>query len=266
MKTMNTVRAALLLAGAMSSVSAMAVTGVGAVSHDIQFGGIVAENAPKWVWSLPQPLVRIDLKAGDAQTVDDKAQWDVLQNRQPYRFLEGYMEPTIVGLAMQGLDADVRYWQDGTEVTPTLGENNATLLTLSAVGNKDTSPVSGTLSVVLQPVLLVGQVSATDTKVLTAQQLADAGVTQADVNAPEAYTNAKAKLASQQGKLGATSITYDTSTPAPAGSLADGTAVTKPMTAGYASTLTKATLAFPKASAASVSQWQSVITVQVQYK
>lgn len=257
---------ALAIGGTFTSVGTMAATGVGSISHDIKFGGIIAENAPKWVWTLPQQTVRIDLKAGDAVTNGSNSEWDILQNRQPYRFLEGYMQPTVLGLAMQGLNADVKYLQDGVEVVPTAGTNDATELTLAAIGNKDTTPVTGTLSVELQPVLLVGQTDPATPTVLDAKQLAGVGVMQADTNATLAYTNAKAKLESQNSNVGATSVNYDTTTTAPANSLADGTAVTRPMTAGYASTLTKGTLAFPSASASSVTQWQSVITVQVQYK
>lgn len=266
MKKMKIGVVALALAGAFTSAGAMAATGVGSISHDIKFGGIIAESPPKWVWSLPQQTVRIDLKAGDAVTNGSNSEWNILQNRQPYRFLEGYMLPTVMGLAMQGLNADVKYLQDGAEVTPTYGDNNVTELTLAATGNKDTTPVTGTLTVELQPVLLVGQTTTATPTVLDAKQLAGAGVTQADKNATVAYAYAKTQLESQNSKVGATSVNYDTTTTAPANSLADGTAVTRPMTAGYASTLTKGTLAFPSASAASVTQWQSAVTVQVQYK
>lgn len=257
---------ALALASAVTSLGAMAATGVGSISHDIKFGGIIAENAPKWVWTLPQQTVRIDLKDGDAveDSESNTKTWDIMQNRQPYRFLEGYMQPTVNGLAMLGLNADVKYLQDGVEVVPTAGTNNTTELALKAIGNKDTTPVDGQLALTLEPVLLLAQAEKAGDTTLIAKQLADAGVTQANTNATEAYANAKIKLESQQSKVNATSITYDTSNVAPASSLADGTEVTIPTIGGYASTMTAGKLSFPKDTA--VSQWISTITVQVQYK
>lgn len=267
MKKYNVGVMAVALAGALTSLGAMGATGVGAINHDIKFGGIIAESAPKWVWSLPQSVVRIDLKEGDGvvDAATSTKVWDILQNRQPYKFLEGYMEPTINGMAMQGLNVDVKYLQNGTEVTPTYDPaNHETLLPLKATGNKDTTPVEGGLALTLQPVLLLAQAATAGDNTIIAKQLADVGVTQADVNATQAYNNAKIKLASQQSKVGADSITYDTASVWPAASLADGTAVTIPMIGGYASTMTAGKLSFPQDTA--VSQWESVITVQVQYK
>nr|WP_181375443.1 hypothetical protein [Pectobacterium carotovorum]ALG88441.1 Fimbrial, major and minor subunit [Pectobacterium carotovorum] len=264
MKKMNVGVAALAFAGAVTSLGAMAATGVGAISHDIKFGGIIAESAPKWVWTLPQQTVRIDLKEGDAVTNGSNNEWDIMQNRQPYQFLEGYMQPTVSGLAMLGLNADVKYLQGGAEITPTYDANNNTILALAATGNKDTTPVTGTLNLTLQPVLLLAQGTSAGATTIDAKQLAGVGVTQADTNAVKAYANAKTKLATQQSAIGATTINYDTTTPAAATSLQDGTAVTIPMIGGYASTMTAGKLSFPSATA--VSQWQSVITVQVQYK
>lgn len=255
---------ALALASVGISLGAMAATGVGSISHDIKFGGIIAENAPKWVWNLPQQIVRIDLKDGDAVINGSNKEWSILQNRQPYSFLEGYMEPTVNGLAMQSLNADVKYLQGGAEVIPTAGANNTTHLALKAIGNKDTSPVNGQLALTLEPVLLLAQAANAGNTTIIAKQLAGLGVTQADMNATKAYENAKIKLASQQSKVGASAITYDTSSTMPANSLADGTAVTIPMIGGYASTMTEGILSFPSTTA--VSQWISTITVQVQYK
>ncbi|MGF7483725.1 hypothetical protein [Providencia sp. SP181] len=264
MKKLKTGVTVLALASAVTSFGVMAATGVGSISHDIKFGGIIAENAPKWVWTLPQQTVRIDLKEGDAMTNGSNKEWHIMQNRQPYQFLEGYMEPTVNGLAMLGLNAEVKYLQDGAEVMPTYGENNTTQLALKAIGNKDTSPVNGQLALTLEPVLLLAQAANVGDATLVAKQLADVGVAQADTNATKAYANAKTRLASQQSKVGATSITYNTDSTMPATSLADGTAVTLPMIGGYASTMTAGTLSFPKDTA--VSQWVSTITVQVQYK
>lgn len=267
MKKHNMSVTALALAGLFTSLGVSAATGVGSINHDIHFGGIIADNAPKWVWSLPQNTVRIDLKEGDGVVDTDTSTkvWDILQNRQPYKFLEGYMEPTVSGLAMQGLNADVKYLQDGTEVVLTYDPtNHATLLALKATGNKDTTPVDGNLALTLQPVLLLAQAANAGDTTIIAKQIADAGVTQADVNATQAYNNAKIKLASQQSKVGATTITYDSTSQWPADTLVDGTEVTLPMIGGYASTMTAGKLSFPQDTA--VSQWESVITVQVQYK
>lgn len=264
MKKMKLGMTALALVSAITSMGAVAATGVGAISHDIKFGGIIAESAPKWVWTLPQQTVRIDLKEGDAVTNGSNKEWDILQNRQPYQFLEGYMQPTVSGLAMQGLNADVKYLQDGVEVVPTNGANNTTKLALKAIGNKDTTPVNGQLALTLEPVLLLAQGAMVGATTIDAKQLAGVGVTQADVNAVRAYANAKTQLASQQSAIGATTINYDTAGTYPASSLADGTAVTIPMIGGYASTMTAGTLSFPSSDA--VSQWISTITVQVQYK
>lgn len=267
MKKHNLGVMAVALAGALTSLGGMGATSVGSINHDIRFGGIIAENAPKWVWSLPQNTVRIDLKDGDAvvDTQTSTKVWDILQNRQPYKFLEGYMEPTVNGFAMLGLNADVKYLQNGIEVTPTYdATTHATLLPLKATGNKDTSPVGGSLALTLQSVLLLAQAAAVGDKTIIAKQLADVGVIQADVNATQAYKNAKIKLASQQSKVGADTITYDTTSQWPAAILADGTAVTIPMIGGYASKMTAGKLSFPQNTA--VSQWESVITVQVQYK
>lgn len=267
MKKLNMSVTALALASVFMSFGATAATGVGAINHDIQFGGMIIDTPPKWVWSLPQNTVRIDLKEDDGVVDDDTSTkvWDILQNRQPYKFLEGYMEPTVIGLAMLGLNADVKYLQDGMEVVPTYDPTNrSTLLALKATGNKDTTPIDGQLALTLQPVLLLAQaVNAGDTTII-AKQLADVGVTQANTNALAAYTNAQTKLASQQSNVGATTITYDSALEWPANTLVDGTAVTLPMIGGYASTMTAGKLSFPKDTA--VSQWQSVITVQVQYK
>lgn len=267
MKKQNIGMVVVTLASALTSLGALGATGVGSINHDIRFGGVIAESAPKWVWNLPQNTVRIDLKEGDG-VVDDSTNtkvWDIFQNRQPYRFLEGHMEPTINGLAMQGLNADVKYLQNGTEVVPTYDTtNHATLLTLKATGNKDTTPLDGQLALTLKPVLLLAQAETAGDTTIVAKQLADVGVTQADINATQAYNNAKIVLASQQSKVGATAITYDTTSLWPATSLADGTAVTIPMIGGYASTMTAGKLSFPKD--AGVNQWESVVTVQVQYK
>lgn len=266
MKKMKISLTALALACVVTSFGPMAATGVGSISHDIKFGGIVAENAPKWVWTLPQQTVRIDLKNTDA-VVDSGSStkvWDILQNRQPYQFLEGYMQPTVNGLAMQGLNADVKYLQNGTEIVPTYDSNNNTMLKLKAIGNKSTTPVDGQLALTLQPVLLLAQAAKAGDTTIIAKQLASVGVSQADTNATKAYTNAKTKLVSQQSNVGATSITYDTSSQWPAASLADGTAVTIPTIGGYASTVTAGKLSFPQSTA--VNQWISTITVQVQYK
>lgn len=264
MKKMTISVTALVLAGAVTSLSAMAATGVGSISHNIKFGGIIAEGAPKWVWSLPQATVRIDLKEEDAVINGSNNTWDILQNRQPYQFLEGYMQPTVNGLAMLGLNADVKYLQAGTEITPTHDSNNNTLLALTAIGNKDSTPVDGTLDLTLQPVLLLAQGATVGALTIDAKQLSGVSVRQADVNAVAAYANAKTKLASQQNAIGATAINYDTTSEYPENSLNDGTAVTIPMIGGYASTMTAGKLSFPSATA--VSQWISTITVQVQYK
>ncbi|EDU57492.1 MULTISPECIES: hypothetical protein [Providencia] len=266
MKKYNLGVMAVALAGALTSVGALGATGVGAINHDIRFGGIIAENAPKWVWSLPQNTVRIDLRDGDGvvDTASSTKVWDIMQNRQPYRFLEGYMEPTVNGSVMLGLNPDVKYLQDGAEVTPTYDTTNATLLPLKATGNKDTTPVDGHLELTLQPVLLLAQAENAGDTTLIGKPLAGVGVTQADVNATQAYNNAITKLASQQSKVGATRITYDMNTPWPANTLNDGTEVKLPMIGGYASTMTAGKLSFPQDTP--VSQWESVITVQVQYK
>lgn len=267
MKKYNLGVMAVAFAGALTSLGALGATSVGAINHDIRFGGIIAESAPKWVWALPQNTVRIDLRDGDGvvDTATSTKVWDILQNRQPYRFLEGYMEPTVNNVAMLGLNADVKYLQGGAEVTPTYDPaTNATLLPLKATGNKDTTPVEGRLALTLQPVLLLAQAATAGDTTIIAKQLADVGVTQANVNATQAYDNAKVRLASQQSKVGATTITYDAGTVWPAASLADGTAVSIPMIGGYASTMTAGKLSFPQDTA--VSQWESVITVQVQYK
>ena len=264
MKKMKISVTALALAGVVTSLSAMAATGVGSISHDIKFGGIIAESAPQWVWLLPQSTVRIDLKEGDAVTNGSNKEWDILQNRQPYPFLEGHMQPTVNGLAMLGLNADVKYLQNGVEITPMYDANNNTQLALTATGNNDTTPVAGALDLTLQPVLLLGQGATAGTTTIDAKQLYEVGVTQADVNATKAYTNAKIQLESQQSAIGATTINYDTTSTWPANSLDDGTEVTIPMIGGYASTMTAGKLSFPSTTA--VNQWISTITVQVQYK
>lgn len=256
---------ALAFASAVTSLGALAATGVGSISHDIKFGGIIADNPPKWVWNLPQQTVRIDLKEGDGVINGSNKEWDIMQERQPYKFLEGYMQPTVNGLAMLGLNVDVKYLQDGNEVIPTYDPStNNTQLNLKATGNKDTSPVSGQLALTLQPVLLLAQAAQAGDKTLNAKPLAGISVTQADTHATKAYANAQSKLASQQSKVGATSINYDMANPWPANTLVDGTKVTLPMIGGYASTMTAGKLSFPKDTA--VSQWISTITVQVQYK
>lgn len=102
----------IALASGVSAGVAQAATGVGSIGHDIKFGGIIAESAPKWVWALPQQTIRIDLKDGDGVVANSTKTWDVLQNRQPYRFLEGYMTATVPGLALSGLNPQVTYLQD----------------------------------------------------------------------------------------------------------------------------------------------------------
>ncbi len=267
MKKLNISVTALALAGALTSLGAMAASGVGTINHDIKFGGIIAEDAPKWVWDLPKSTLRIDLKESDG-VVDSNSNtkvWDILQNRQAYKFLEGYMEPTVVGVAAQGLNADVKYLQNGVEVTPTYDNaNHATLLALKATGNQDSSPIDGQLALTLQPVLLLGQAANAGDKAIIVKQLANVGVTQASTNATEAYKNAQTKLSSQQAKIGAVDISYDNNSLWAAETLADGKQFNSPMIGGYASTMTAGKLSFPKNAA--VHQWQSVVTVQVQYK
>ena len=252
------------LGGVITSMGAFAATSEGSISHNIQFGGIIAESSPKWVWTLPSSTVRIDLKEGDAVADTVLNTWDIMQNRQPYRFLEGYMEPTVIGMPMLGLNADVKYLQNGDEVNPTYGTDNTTKLALKAIGNMDTTPVEGQLALTLQPVLLLAQATQAGDTTISAKQLAGVGVTQAGTNAVAAYTNAKTKLESQKNKVGATSINYDTTSTWAENTLADGTPVTIPMIGGYASTMTAGLLSFPKDK--SVNQWISTITVQVQYK
>lgn len=267
MKKYNLSVMTVALVGSLTSLSALGATGVGSINHDIRFGGIIAESAPKWVWSLPQNTVRIDLRDGDGvvDTASSTKVWDIMQNRQPYRFLEGYMEPTVNGVAMMGLNADVKYLQNGAEVTPSYDTTtNATLLSLKATGNKDTTPVEGSLALTLQPVLLLAQAATAGDTTIIGKQLAGVGVTQANVNATQAYNNAKVKLESQQSKVGATSITYDTNTLWPENTLDNGNPVTIPMIGGYASTMTAGKLSFPQNTP--VSQWESAITIQVQYR
>lgn len=251
-----------LLTGASAGL-AQAATGVGSIGHDIKFGGTIVENPPKWVWSLPQQTIRLELKEGDGVVANNTKTWDVLQNRQPYRFLEGYMTATVPGLAMAGLNPQVTYLQDAAAVTPAAGTNNETVLTLKATGNKGSTPVDGTLKLTLSPVLLLAQAVTAGDKALVGKTLSGPSVTSPGTNAVQALANAKTKLATQLDSVNATSVTYDTSASWPSTTLADGTAVTNPTIGGYASTITAAALSFP--DSASVSTWQSVITVQVQY-
>ena len=253
----------LALAGSVSVGLAQAATGVGSIGHDIKFGGVIAESAPKWVWSLPQQTIRIDLKDGDGVVANSTKTWDVLQNRQPYRFLEGYMTATVPGLAMTGLNPQVTYLQDSAAVTPTAGTNNETVLTLKATGNKDSTPVTGTLKLTLSPVLLLAQAAKAGDAALAGKTLSGPSVTTPDTNATQALANAKTKLATQLSTVSATSVNYDTTNSWPTNTLQDGTAVAIPTIGGYASTINAAALSFPDSAA--VSTWQSVITVQVQY-
>lgn len=119
----------LALASGVSAGVAQAATGVGSIGQDVKFGGIIAESAPKWVWALPQQTIRIDLKDGDGVVANNTKTWDVLQNRQPYRFLEGYMTATVPGLALSGLNPQVTYLQDSVAVMPVAGSNNESVLT-----------------------------------------------------------------------------------------------------------------------------------------
>lgn len=266
MKKHNLGVAVVALAGALTCSSALAVTATGTINHDIHFGGTIADDAPKWVWELPQNSIRFDLMEKDV-VVDSSTNtksWDIFSQRAPAKFLEGYMEPTVQGVAMQGLNADVKYLQNGIEVTPVYTTNHQSTLALKATGNKDTTAIDGQLSLTLQPVLLLAQAAKAGDTTIIAKQLADTGVSQANINARSAYLNAQSKLASQQSKVGATSITYDTNSVWPANSLVDGTEVEIPMIGGYASTISAGLLSFPKD--AEISQWESVITVQVQYK
>ncbi|QIP90032.1 hypothetical protein [Serratia fonticola] len=253
----------LALACSLSGGLAQAATGAGAIGHDIKFGGIIAENPPKWVWTLPQRTIRIDLKDDDGVVANSTKTWNVLQNRQPYRFLEGYMTATVPGLALTGLNMQVTYLQDSVTVTPTTGNNNQTVLALKAIGNKDSTPVNGTLKLTLSQVLLLAQAAQPGDAVLDGKVLAGTSVTAPEANATEALVNAKTKLESQLSTVSATSVNYSTSGSWPANSLADGTPVTIPSISGYASTISAADLSFPSDSP--VSSWQSVITVQVQY-
>lgn len=253
----------LALAGGSSLGLAQAATGVGSIGHDIKFGGIIAEDIPKWVWSLPQQTIRIDLKESDGVVANNTKTWDVLQNRQPYRLLEGYMLPTVPGAAMLGLNPKVTYLQNAAEVTPVSGDNNQTVLNLKAIGNKGNNPVDGTLKLTLSPVLLLAQASKVGDTVLVGKTLLGTSVTSPATNATQALANAKTKLETQLSKVNGTSVTYDTSNSWPANTLADGTAVTIPTIGGYASTINAAALSFSQNTP--VSTWESVITVQVQY-
>lgn len=253
----------LALASGVSAGVAQAATGVGSIGQDIKFGGIIAESAPKWVWALPQQTIRIDLKDGDGVVANNTKTWDVLQNRQPYRFLEGYMTATVPGLALSGLNPQVTYLQDSVAVMPVAGSNNESVLTLKATGNKASTPVNGTLKLTLSPVLLLAQAAKAGDTTLAGKALLGPSVTSPAANATQALANAKTKLETQLTTVNATSVTYDTGNSWPANTLADGTPVTIPTIGGYASTITTAALSFPSASP--VSTWQSVITVQVQY-
>lgn len=256
---------ALVMLSTFASLSALGATGVGSINHDITFSGTIDAGTTQWVWSLPQSTVRIDLQDSDAvvDAANSTKSWDIMQNSQPYKFLEGYMEPTIAGQVMQSLNVDVKYLQDGAEVTPTSGDNNATVLPLKATGNKTSTAIDGELALTLQPVLLLAQETGGSTT-LDGKPLASSGVTDPQTNATQAYANAKVKLESQLSAINATEVTYDTSATWPVTTLADGTEVTSPMIGGYASTITEGKLSFPDSS--SVSEWESVITVQVQYK
>lgn len=253
----------LALAGCTSAGMAQAATGEGTISNDIKFGGVIAENPPKWVWSLPLPTILLDLRDSDGVVANSTKTWDVLKSRQPYRFLEGYMTATVPGLALSGLNPQVTYLQDSAAVTPAAGTNNETVLTLKATGNKDSTPVEGTLKLTLTPVLLLAQAATAGDAELKGKTLTGLSVTSPDTNAAQALANAKAKLETQLSSVSATSVAYDTSASWPSSTLQDGTTVTIPTIGGYASAITAAALSFP--DSASVSTWQSVITVQVQY-
>lgn len=253
----------MVLAGGLSATAAHAATGVGTLSHDIKFGGIIAESAPQWKWSLPQQTIRMDLKDGDGVVENSTKTWDVLQNRQPYRFLEGYMTTTVNGLALSGLNPKVTYLQDAAEVIPTTGDKNQTILSLKATGNKDSTPVNGTLKLTLSPVLLLAQAAKAGDTTLVGKNLSGMSVTAPETNATQALANATTQLKTQLKSVNATDVNYDPSGTWPKDTLADGTPVTLPTIGGYASTISKAALSFPSGSP--VSTWQSVITVQVQY-
>lgn len=256
-------RVSVALATILTGMSAQAVTSVGSVSHDIQFGGFIGERVPVWNWDLPQHATRLDLAKTDVVNDGTSDTWNILKNHsQPIRFVEGYMQATVPNQALHNLDPDISYIQGSTAVVV---DNDAgtgsSILTLEATANGDTI-TNGKLKLTVEPVLLVAKgasITATD---LVMQRYA--GMLTPDTSATTSYKNAVVQLESQLSSIpNATSTTYSATGAAP-GFLADGTVHSESVIAGYASTIAQGELSFPQGQ--NPTSWKSVVTVQVAYK